>query len=166
MDELDLIATDPLESPAPTEAEIATALGFIADLLALTPTTTRAWEQRDHGNGLTYRLWDALALVHGTAAAHEIDEQDALHAVQAAVRRIKTDEEIIDVLVEHLPEIGVGDLRELRGRSIEIETHHPLNLGAYALSVVDSDAMQEAYARMAATLQERSLGAPPAPAAA
>ena len=107
MDELDLIATDPLESPAPTEAEIATALGFIADLLALTPTAMRTWEQRDHGNGLTYRLWDALAVVHGTAAAHDIDEPEALHAVQAAVRRIKTDEEIIDVLVEHLPELGV-----------------------------------------------------------
>ena len=82
------------------------------------------------------------------------------------MRRIKTDEEIIDVLVEHLPELGVADLKDLRGRSIELESHHPLNLGAYALSLVDSDAMQEAYARMAATLQERSLGAKHAPSAA
>ena len=94
MDELDLIAADPLESPAPTEAEIATALGFIADLLALTPTTTREWEHRDHGNGLTYRLWDALAAIPALVLRGErsdlltaatVARMQALHAGLTAV---------------------------------------------------------------------------------
>jgi len=161
MDELDYLAADPLGSPAPSTAEVATALGLLGDLLNTAPVKTQRWERRDHGNGLPYRLWDALPTVHAVAAAHRIAEADALHAVQAAVRQIKTEDHVIDILAEHLSELGVSSLRDFMGRTIELETHHPLNLGAYALSVVDSDAMQVAYARTATALRERAHAAEP-----
>ena len=161
MDELDNLAADPLGSPAPGPAQISTALGLLADLLTTAPTRTQCWERRDHGNGLPYRLWDALSLVHAVAATHQIPEAEAVHAVQAAVRQVKTEDDVIDVLSEHLADLGVASLRDFLGRTIELETRHPLNLGAYALSVVDSDAMQDAYARTATALRERSLSAPP-----
>jgi hypothetical protein len=164
MDELDNLAADPLGSPAPGTTEISTALDLLGDLLGTAPATTQRWQPRDRGNGLPYRLWDALPLVHAVAAAHLVTEAEAVHAVQAAVRRIKTDEEVIDVLSEHLTELGVASLRDFMGRTIELETHHPLNLGAYAVSVVDSDAMQATYARTATALHQRSLGARPAAA--
>jgi hypothetical protein len=164
MDELDNLATDPLGSAAPGAAQISTALGLLADLLGTAPAGTERWQPRDRGNGLLYRLWDALPVVHAVAAAHLVTEADAVHAVQAAVRQVKTDDAVVDLLSDHLAELGVGRLRDLMGRTIELETHAPLNLGAYALSVVDSDAMQAAYARTARLLQERSVAAPPAAA--
>ena len=156
MDEIDNLAVDPLGSPAPGSDQISTALALLGDLLTKEPVTTQQWAPRDHGNGLSYRLWDALPMVHAVAAAHRIEEADAVHAVQAAVRQVKTDDDVIDVLVDHLGEIGVATLKDLLGRTIELETHYPLNLGAYALSMVDSDAMQEAYARTAAALREQA----------
>jgi hypothetical protein len=161
MDELDLLAVDPLGSPAPSPEQISTALGLLADLLGTAPVRTQRWERRDRGNGLPYRLWDALPLVHSVAAAHLITEPEAVHAIQAAVRQIKTDDDVIDVLSEHLAELGVGSIKDFTGRTIELETHGPLSLGAYALSTVDSDAMQAAYARTASALCERSLAAKP-----
>lgn len=156
MDELDHIAADPLGSPAPSPAQISTALGLLGDLLATSPVKTQRWERRDHGNGLPYRLWDALPMVHAVATAHLITEVEALHAVQAAVRQVKTDDEVIDLLSGHLAELGVGSLKDFLGRTIELETHHPLNLGAYALSMVGSDAMQAACAQTATALRARS----------
>lgn len=164
MDELDNLAADPLGSLAPDQTEIATALELLGDLLATQPAATQRWEPRDRGNGLDYRLWDALPTVHAVAAAHLITEAEAVHAVQAAVRQVKTDDDVIDVLSEQLGELGVGSLRDLMGRTIELEVHAPLNLGCYAISVVDSDVMQEAYARTATTLRERLLAAKPAAA--
>lgn len=164
MDELDYIAADPLGSPAPSQAQISTALGLLSDLLGTAPVRTQRWERREHGNGLPYRLWDALPMVHAVAATHLITEADALHAVQAAVRQIKTDDDVIDVLTRHLAELGVSNLKDFLGRTIELETHHPLNLGAYALSMVDSDAMQVAYAQTATALRERAQGDQPAAA--
>lgn len=161
MDELDNIATDPLGSPAPGSAQVSTALGLLGGILTTAAAKTQRWEPRDHGNGLPYRLWDALPIVHAVAADHLITEAEAVHAVQAAVRQIKTDDDVIDILSEHLTELGVESLKDFMGRTIELETHHPLNLGAYALSVVDSDAMQAAYARTATALRERSLPAEP-----
>ncbi|WGL53426.1 hypothetical protein P5P86_06240 [Nocardioides sp. BP30] len=162
MDELDNLAADPLGSPAPGPSQIATALDLIAGLLATEPVRTQTWERRDHGNGLPYRIWDALPVVHTVATTHLISEADAVHAVQAAVRQVKTDDEVIDVLVEHLGDLGVANLRDFLGRTLELETHHPLNLGAYALSAVDSDAMQAAYARTATALRDAALAAEPA----
>lgn len=161
MDELDLLATDPLGSPAPEPAQISTALGLLGPLLRTAPVKTQRWERRDHGNGLPYRLWDALPAVHAVTAAHAITEAEAVHVIQAAVRQIKTDDDVIDVLAEHLGELGVSSLKDFLGRTIELETHHPLNLGAYALSVVDSDAMQAAYAETAVRLHDRSGTAEP-----
>jgi hypothetical protein len=100
--------------------------------------------------------------VHAVAATHLVTETEAVHAVQAAVRQVKTDEDVIDVLAGHLAELGVGSLKDFMGRTIELETHGPLSLGAYALSVVDSDAMQQAYADTATALCRRSLSAEPA----
>lgn len=165
MDELDNLAADPLGSPAPGQDQISTALGLLGDLLGTAPSRTQRWERRDHGNGLPYRLWDALPVVHAVAAAHLITEADAVHAVQAAVRQVKTDDGVIDVLAEHLAELGVGSLKDFMGRTIELETHHPLNLGAFALSLVDSDAMQAAYARTATALRGHSGATQPAAAA-
>jgi hypothetical protein len=162
MDELDNLAADPLGSPAPGEAQISTALQMLADLLATEPASTQTWEPRDHGNGLPYRLWDALPLVHAIAATHLVSEPDAVHALQSAVRQVKTDDDVVDILSERLAELGVGSLRDFKGRTIELETHAPLNLGAYALSLVDSDAMQTAYADTASALHERSRTAAPA----
>jgi hypothetical protein len=159
MDELDNLASDPLGSPAPSQPQISKALGLLADLLDTVPARTQRWERRDRGNGVSYRLWDALPLVHAVAAAHLISEQEAVHAVQAAVRRIKTDDGVIDVVSGQLGALGVGSLKDLMGRTIELETHHPLNLGAYALSMVDSDAMQAACGHTARVLGERSVTA-------
>jgi hypothetical protein len=164
MDEIDTLAADPLGSPAPGAAHVCTALGLLSDLLGTEPARTQRWERRDRGNGLVYRLWDALPLVHAVAAEHLVSEADAVHAIQAAVRQVKTDDAVIDVLLEHLPELGVSDLKDLMGRTIEMETHGPLSLGAYALSVVDSDTMQAAYARTAMTLREQSLPVQPSAA--
>lgn len=164
MDELDHLAADPLGSLAPGAAQISTALGLLADLLETAPVRTERWEARYRGNGLAYRLWDALPIVHAVASAHLTTEAEAVHAIQAAVRQIKTDDGVIDLLADHLTDLGVSSLKDFRGRTIELETQHPLNLGAYALSVVDSDAMQAAYARTATQLHERTLAAPPAAA--
>ncbi|MDH2416210.1 hypothetical protein [Nocardioides sp. CER19] len=167
MDELDNLATDPLGSLAPGAAQVATALDLLSDLLGTAPARTQRWEPRDRGNGLNYRLWDALPLVHTIAATHQVTEAEAVHAIQAAVRQVKTDDDTIDVLTEHLAELGVGSLRDFMGRTIELETHAPLNLGAYALSVVDSATMQDAYAHTAAALCRRALPTlPPQPTAA
>lgn len=162
MDELDHITTDPLGSLAPGAAQVSTALELLADLLTTAPARTQRWEQRDRGNGLPYRLWDALPLVHAVAARHLVTEAEAVHAVQAAVRQVKTDDDVVDLLSEQLAPLGLGTLRDFMGRTIELETHAPLNLGAYALSVVDSDVMQAAYARTARTLGEQALAAEPA----
>jgi hypothetical protein len=162
MDEIDNLAADPLGSLAPEAAQVATALELLSDLLGTAPARTQRWEHRDRGNGVAYRLWDALPLVHAVAATHLVNEAEAVHAVQAAVRQVKTDDEVIDVLAAHLAELGVDSLKDFMGRTIELETHGPLNLGAYALSIVDSDAMQAAYAGTAMALRERSLPAQPA----
>jgi hypothetical protein len=164
MDELDHLATDPLGSFAPSPAQVSTALGLLGDLLATPAARTQRWERRDRGNGLPYRLWDALPLVHAVAAEHLITEPEAVHALQAAVRQVKTEDEVIDVLSDHLAELGVDSLRDFMGRTMELETHAPLNLGAYALSVVDSDTMQAAYARTATALRERTRSELPTPA--
>ncbi len=141
MDELDTIAADPLGSPAPVQTDLHGARTHRRSAHHDTCQDQR-WEPRDHGNGLPYRLWDALSIVHAVASEHRITEADAVHAVQAAVRQIKTDDDVIDLLSEHLGELGVDSLKDFMGRTIELETHYPLNLGAYALSVVDSDTMQ------------------------
>jgi len=162
MDEIHNLAADPLGSLAPETAQVATALELLSELLGTAPARTQRWEHRDRGNGLAYRLWDALPTVHAVAAKHLINEADAVHAIQAAVRQVKTDDDVIDVLANHLAELGVGSLKDFMGRTMELETHGPLNLGAYALSIVDSDAMQAAYATTARELRERSLRAHPA----
>ena len=159
MDEIDNLAADPLGSLAPQAAQVATALELLNDLLGTAPARAQRWEARDRGNGLTYRLWDAVPMVHAIAATHLLNEAEAVHAVQAAVRQVKTDDEVIDILAAHLPDLGVGSLKDFMGRTVELETHGPLNLGAYALSMVDSDAMQGAYAVTARALRERSLPA-------
>lgn len=41
------------------------------------------------------------------------------------------------------------------GRAIELESHGPVSLRAYAMSVGDSDTMQAAYAPTAPALRER-----------
>ncbi len=73
------------------------------------------------------------------------------------MRQVKTDEDAIVVLSDQLADLGVETLRDFMGRTIELETHAPLNLGAYAVSMVDSDTMQEIYARTAAALCERAI---------
>jgi hypothetical protein len=161
MDELDNLITDPLGSLAPDHARIATALELLGGLLGTEPASTQRWEPRDRGNGLLYRLWDALPVVHAVAAVHGITEAEAVRAVQAAVRQVKTDDDAIDVLSAQLSELGVGGLRDLMGRTLELETHAPLNLGSYALSCVDSDVMRDTYARTATALHERSRAAQP-----
>ncbi len=74
MDELDNLAVDPLGSLAPGAAQVAKALGLLSDLLGTAPVRTQRWEPRDRGNGLSYRLWDALPLVHTLAAADQVTE--------------------------------------------------------------------------------------------